>query len=91
MNVFQEIGAAIAKISAYATFLKNRKGKVFGYAVLLVTIFFVIANVRSVIGVVGFMNGLDPLIRENVPDFWLKNGKFHIQRPVDYEEDGVIF
>lgn len=89
MNVFQEIGAAIVKISAYAQFLKNKKGKVFGYGVLLVTIYFLIANVRGAFGAAVFMNGLEPAIRENVPDFSLKNGKFYIEEPFEMDEDGM--
>lgn len=90
MNVFQEIGAAIAKISAYAQFLKNKKGKVFGYGVLLVTLYFIIANVRGVIGVTDFMGSLEPMIRENVPDFSLQNGKLSMEKPLELEEDGLL-
>ena len=90
MNVFQEIGAAIAKISAYAQFLKNKKGKVFGYGVLLVTIYFIIANVRGVIGVTDFMGNLEPMIRQNVPNFSLQNGKLSMEKPLDLNEDGLL-
>lgn len=90
MNVFQEIGAAIAKISAYAQFLKNKKGKVFGYGVLLVTIYFIIANVRGVIGVTDFMGSLEPMIRQNVPNFSLQNGKLSMEKPLDLNEDGLL-
>ena len=90
MNVFQEIGAAIAKFGAYAQFLKNKKGKVFGYGVLLVTLYFVIANVRGAVGATIFVNSLEPLIRENVPDFSLKNGSFYIEEPFELEEDGML-
>ena len=90
MNVFEEIGAAIAKISAYAQFLKNKKGKVFGYGVLLVTIYFIIANVRGVIGVTDFMGNLEPMIRQNVPNFSLQNGKLSMEKPLDLNEDGLL-
>ncbi|MBP3204432.1 MAG: DUF1189 domain-containing protein [Lachnospiraceae bacterium] len=90
MNVFQEMGAAIAKIGSYGQFLKNKKGKVFGYAVLLVTIYFVIANIRGAIGAAVFVGGLEPMIREHVPDFNLENGKFYIEETFELDEDGML-
>ena len=42
MNVFKEMGCAVGKVSAYPKFLKNKKGKVFGYSVLLLFFYFIL-------------------------------------------------
>ena len=35
MNVFKEMGFSIGKPAIYPEFLKNKKGKIFGYGMLL--------------------------------------------------------
>lgn len=90
MNVFQEIGAAIAKISAYGQFLKNKKGKVFGYGVLLVTIYFVIAHLRGAFGAAAFVTTLEPMIRQYVPDFSLESGQLYVEEPFELDQDGML-
>lgn len=90
MNVFQEIGGAIAGVKAYPRFLKNKGGKVFGYGVLVVTIFFLVANIRGVIGASIFVGGLADEIRENVPDFELEDGVLYMDEPFYYEEGNNV-
>lgn len=91
MNLFQEIGASIAGVSRYPRFLENKKGKVFWYGVLVVTIFFIVANIRGAIGVSVVLGTLEDQIKKNVPDFQLENGKFYIEQPFYYEDDDMIF
>ena len=57
---------------------------------LLVTIYFIIANVRGVIGVTDFMGNLEPMICQNVPNFSLQNGKLSMEKPLDLNEDGLL-
>ena len=45
MNVFKEMLLSIYDYGSYSQFLKNRKGKVFGFGVLLLTIYFVLTMI----------------------------------------------
>lgn len=90
MNVVKEIGGAVAGVKAYPNFLKNKKGKVFWYGVLVVTIFFLLANVRGIIGCSTFLAGFEALIMDNVPDFSVKNGAFYIEEPFYLDEEGLL-
>lgn len=89
MNVFQEIVGAVKGVKAYPEFLKNKKGKIFGYTVLVVTIFFLLASIRGFIGVGIFFAGFGDMIRDNVPEFELANGTFYIEEPFYLEEEGI--
>ncbi|MCI8417198.1 MAG: DUF1189 domain-containing protein [Lachnospiraceae bacterium] len=74
MNVFKEMGCSVAKVSAYPRFLNNRKGKVFGYGVLLLLFYFILAYViRALIFWIP-EGGLGGALDRNVPDFELHNG-----------------
>lgn len=90
MNVFKEMAGAIAGTKAYPGFLRNKKGKVFGYAVLVVTIFFIAANVRGIISASIFMGSLDDVIVDNVPYFEVGNGELYIEEPVYFSEDDML-
>lgn len=90
MNVFKEIVGSIAGVKAYSSFIKNRAGKVFGYAVLVMTIFFVMANIRGAIGAGIFLSEMDDEIRENVPYFSVQNGQMYIDEAFFLDDSGTL-
>ena len=89
MNVFREIVGAMAGPKAYPGFLKNSKVKVFGYVLLVVTLGFLLGSIRSVVVSEIFIGGLGDLVRENVPDFSLEDGEFHMEKTYELEEEGI--
>lgn len=90
MNVFKEIVGSIAGVKAYSSFIKNRGGKVFGYAVLVMTIFFIMANIRGAIGAGIFLSEMDDEIRENVPYFSVQNGQMYIDEAFFLDDSGTL-
>lgn len=79
MNIFKEMGCSVAKVSAYPKFLQNRKGKVFGYGMLLSTLFFVIAYLIPLAAFMVRIGGIADVLEEHVPDFRLSKGTLWIE------------
>ena len=74
MNVFQEMALSIYSYRSYQQFLKNKNGKVFGYGVLLMLIYFTIVMVfPSFIGPNSIFEWKKSL-QEDVPEFKLEDG-----------------
>lgn len=86
MNIFKEMGLSIYSYGSYSQFLKNKKGKVFGFGVLLVTIYYLavylIPAMINMVSPYGLVQGL----RENVPDFELKDGTLWVEEVVEIDQ-----
>lgn len=79
MNVFQEMALSVYSYRSYSQFLKNKKGKVFGFGVLLMAIYFAITMVLpSLIGPGSFLGWVNSL-QEKIPDFQLKDGVLWVE------------
>lgn len=89
MNVFSEMIAAIAKPHVYPEFLKNKQRKVFGYGMLLVTIFFLLSVAVPYGRFQLNTGGFKQIIREVIPDFNLAGGKLWIERDFMIAEGDV--
>ncbi|MBQ7775034.1 MAG: DUF1189 domain-containing protein [Lachnospiraceae bacterium] len=89
MNIFAEMGYAVAGVKKYPEFLKNSVGKVFLYVVVLVFICTVIAQFKAIPNTKDFVEETKVLLEENA-DFELKNGIFHIEEGIYLDEDGVL-
>jgi Protein of unknown function (DUF1189). len=89
MNIFKEMALAIYDYKSYQGFLNNKKGKVFGFGVVLMLIYWVITMgipcVRLFAGSGGLVNQVD----EVVPDFELADGVLWVDDVVEYEESGI--
>lgn len=90
MNVFQEIGGSVAGVKAYPQFLKNRAGKVIGYVFLLVTLAFLVGNIKGFIGTSIFASTMEDKLAEVIPDFSLENGRLYMEEPIYLEEDTAL-
>lgn len=85
MNVFKEMGCAVAKVSAYPRFLQNKKGKVFGYGVLLITIYFIIAYLIPFAAFMMRIGGIGAAFEEYIPDFQLSAGTLWVEEPFYFD------
>jgi len=81
MNVFKEMVCSVVKPDAYPGFLKNRKGKVFGYGMLLITFYFLLSALIPALSIQIKSGGVGHFIEENLPDFEMSNQGFWIEKP----------
>ncbi|MBQ8184993.1 MAG: DUF1189 domain-containing protein [Lachnospiraceae bacterium] len=89
MNIFKQMGCAVAKVSAYPRFLENRKGKTFGYGLLLITLYFVIAYLIPVVSVQREIGKIADAIEKLVPNFELEDGELWMEEPMALDVEGV--
>ena len=83
MNVFQELALSIYSYGSYSQFLKNKKGKVIGFGVLLATIYFLLTMiVPEAIHAAGSA-GVIQSLQESIPDFELEDGRLWVEESVD--------
>ena len=84
MNIFKEMGLAVYSFKSYKEFLKNRKGKVFLFSIVVMLIYFFIKMVIPFLMLNG--SGLASVIKENVPDFRLENGVLWVEEEVQIDD-----
>ena len=89
MNIFKEMALSIYSFGSYKEFLQNKKGKVFGFGVMLMLIYFVITMLIPGLVTVFAPNGGIHTVLENIPDFELKNGELWIDDVVEIDEAGT--
>lgn len=88
MNVFKEMGCSVAKPSAYPEFLKNKRGKIFGYGMLLMLFYFLLSAVLPLLIFQVRTGGLGALVGDTLPDFEVTDEGFWIEEPFFYEGGG---
>ncbi len=87
MNIFKEMALSIYSIKSYKEFLKNKKIKVFGFGLVLMLFYFLIAYAAPfLVSQIGSSN-LIKLIEEEVPDFELSDGTLWVDDVIEYEMD----
>ncbi len=88
MNVFKEMVLSIYSYKSYKEFLNNKKGKVFGFGLLLMLIYFLItvgipfAQFHGTKGIAGQMDEL-------IPEFELSDGRLWAEDEFVYEYGGI--
>lgn len=91
MNVFQEMALSVYSYGSYKEFLKNKKGKVIGFAVLLMTIYFGITMLLpSLIGPNSFPESMK-ILRDDVPDFRLEGGRLWVDGRMELDNGLAYF
>lgn len=83
MNVFKEMALSIFSFESYGKFLKNRKGKVFGFGVLLMLIYFLITVLWPPLP----YSALSYFFKEAVPEFELKDGTLWVADTLEIDDD----
>ena len=86
MNIFKEMLLSIYSYKSYKEFLHNKKGKVFGFGLLLVLFYFMITMVVPFIGNQVKSGNLAKNIQENIPDFELRNGYLQVDDVIEYDD-----
>lgn len=87
MNIFKEMVLSVYSFKSYKEFLGNKKIKVFGFGLMLMLFYFLIAYaVPFVVSQIGPSN-LAKLIEEEVPDFELSDGTLWVDDVIEYEMD----
>lgn len=86
MNVFKEMGCSIGAPSAYPEFLKNRKGKIFGYGMLLMLFYFLLSTIFPFLVFQVRTGGIGRIVNETLPDFEVSDSGFWIEEPFYYED-----
>lgn len=86
MNVFKEMVCSVGRPSAYPEFLKNKKGKIFGYGMLLMLFYFLLSIVFPLIVFQVRTGGLGTVVKEVLPDFEVSDYGFWIEEPFYYDD-----
>lgn len=84
MNIFKEMGLAVYSFKSYKEFLKNRKGKVFLFAVVVMFFYFLLTMVVPFLRFNGM--GLASAIEENVPEFSLEDGVLQVDSVIQMDD-----
>lgn len=90
MNIFSEFFHAIFGVKKYPKFLQNSGGKVFLYIMFAVLVYTAIANAMVIPESKEAMAEIKEFIRDEIPDFKLKNGELSIEEGFYIEEDGAL-
>lgn len=85
MNVFKELVLSVYSYGSYREFLKNRKGKVFGFGLLLMLIYFLVTMLLPTVFHLGSPEKLAARFRSNVPDFELEDGTLWVDDVIEID------
>ena len=91
MRTLSDLVTSLYNYKEYLRFLQHRKRRVFGFGILLVTLYFLLTIVFPVVRFQINTGGLYKLLNENVPDFELSNGVLWAEDVYEYEDGKTIF
>ena len=86
MNIFKEMSLSVYSYGSYKEFLQNKKGKVFGFGVMLMVIYFAVTLLIPGLVAVFSPNGAVHSVMENIPDFELRNGILWVDDVIEIDE-----
>lgn len=89
MNVFKEMALSVYSYGSYSKFLQNKKGKVFGFGVLLITIYFILTMIIPAVLPPGSIINLGEKLRQDVPDFRLVDGTLWVDEVTEMDTGSV--
>lgn len=89
MNIFKEMLLSVYSFDSYSKFLKNKKGKVFGFGVVLVFIYFMVTIVFPFVKTQITTGGIAVVLEDNIPDFELSDGYLWVDDVMEYDANGV--
>lgn len=85
MNIFKEMGLSIYSYKSYTEFLKNKKIKVFGFAIMLMLIYFIVTMGIPLANFLIETGGIVGDLEEYLPDFELRDGELWVDDTITYE------
>ncbi len=86
MNIFSELFYSFWGVKKYPEFLKNKKGKVFGYVIVVVLIYSIIAQLMTIPATNSFVKEAREMLLE-FPDFQIESGYMEIEESFTYDDD----
>lgn len=89
MNVFKEMVLSVYSYGSYQEFLKNRKGKVFGFGLLLMLIYFAVTMLLPSIFQLGLPSQMAESFRKNVPNFELEDGTLWVDDVIELDNGNM--
>lgn len=89
MNIFKEMVLSVYSYGSYKEFLNNKKGKVFGFGVMLMIIYFAVTMMIPALVNVFAPNGALHQIMASIPDFELKNGELWVDDVIEIDESDM--
>lgn len=87
MNLFKELAFSIYHTKSYPEFMKDRKAKTFFFGVLLVSLYFILTMVVPMVKFQITTGGVIAMLDEMVPDFYVKDGKAHVEKRLEMEDE----
>lgn len=89
MNIFKEMFFSVAGVKHYSEFLGNKKGKVVLYVTVLLLLYFVLANFRTIPSTANMVSEVREAVME-FPDFKLDSGKLQMEESFYYRKDDIF-
>lgn len=89
MNIFKEMVLSVYSYGSYSEFLKNKKGKVFGFGVLLMLIYFLVTMLLPTVFRLGSPEKLAARFRTHVPDFELEDGTLWVDDVIELDNGNM--
>lgn len=89
MNIFKEMALSVYSFKSYKEFLKNKKGKVFLFGLVLFTIYFFITIGVPMIKFQAATGGVSVLLNEYIPDFELYQGELSLDQELELDYGDV--
>lgn len=86
MNIFKEMALAVYSFKSYKMFLGNKKGKVFGFGLMLMLIYFLVTSVIPLAVSQLKTGSLSDIFEEKVPDFELSDGDLWVDDVIEYDD-----
>lgn len=87
MNIFKEMIMSVSNFEAYNSFLKNKKIKVFGYGILISSIYFLLTLLIPAMLTNIKIGGLENFIQEKVPYFEYSDNELYLDKKLEYKTD----
>ena len=89
MNIFKEMALSVYSFGSYRQFLQNKKGKVFGFGIVLTAIYFGITMlIPFAISAFSSDGSLRSTI-DSIPDFELEDGELWVDDVIEIDEGGT--
>lgn len=89
MNIFKEMFFSVTGVKHYPEFLRNKTGKVVLYVTVLILLYFVLTNLRTLPSTADMVSDVREAVME-FPDFKLDSRKLRMEESFYYDEDEIL-
>lgn len=89
MNIFKKMYYACLKPKSYKELIKSSTPKTFLYGLFIFFMTFIIIAFYNVLVIRSNYGSLSEIIKKNVPEFTLENGKLSVEKEILYNNNGI--